>query len=73
MTDQPDVTNSTVPEDEHDLSGHHFQDAQPGFIVCEPQPSVKTYPKADDDDGSDDVAGHVFIESKDDSGTRRDA
>jgi hypothetical protein len=58
-------------DDDDDVEGHRvLRDQAPGF-ASDQAPGVRTYPKATDDDG-DDVSGHVYIESKDDSGTRRD-
>jgi hypothetical protein len=66
-------------DDDDDVEGHRvLRDQAPGFasdqapgFASDQAPGVRTYPKATDDDG-DDVSGHVYIESKDDSGTRRD-
>jgi hypothetical protein len=77
MPDQPDYTSENapdVPPEQDDVEGHGvLADQAPGFATDQ-APGVRTYPKAADDDGDDgdDVSGHVYIESKDDSGTRRD-
>jgi hypothetical protein len=77
---QPKYTSETNPgyspvQDVEDVTGHLADgDTAPGARSrSDTAPGIgRTYPKATDDD-SDDVTGHVFIESKDDSGTRRDA